>query len=198
MKIHFFQKILLIAALLGVTFLYGQYEKKKFYGDTSGEANAPVLKVLPDFKVVSVETQSEIKSKEFIAGSSGAFVHIWGTWCAPCEKEMPEFLSYAEKVQSKGVKFLLIAVNDEEAKINKFLSRFPAIPKNVTFAIDKTNTVMDSLGTLKVPETFLFSSTGKHINKFIGPQDWMAESYQTRLDFWLKDQKLDDRKIETH
>jgi cytochrome c biogenesis protein CcmG/thiol:disulfide interchange protein DsbE len=198
MKLNFFQKILLITALLGLTFLYGQYEKKKFYGASSGEASAPVLKVLPDFNVVGVETQTQIKSNDFLIGSRGAFVHIWGTWCAPCEKEMPEFLAYAEKVQDKGVKFLLIAVNDEEAKINKYLSRYPNIPKNVTFAIDKENRVMDSLGTLKVPETFLFGSNGKHINKFIGPQDWMAESYQTRLDFWLNDQKMEDRKIETH
>ena len=78
------------------------------------------------------------------------------------------------------------------------MARFPKVTKNVTFAIDKENRVMDLLGTLKVPETFLFNSAGKHINKFIGPQDWMAESYVTRLSFWLNDQKMEDRKIETH
>lgn len=197
MKLNFFQKILLIAALLGLTFLYGSYERKVFYG-SSADNSAPVLKVLPDFNVTNVESMAVIKSNDFLAGSTGAFVHIWGTWCAPCEKEMPEFLSYAAKVQDTGVKFLLIAVNDEEMKIKKFLTRFPNIPKNVTFAIDKENRVMDQLGTLKVPETFLFNSTGKHINKFIGPQDWLAESYVTRLSFWLNDQKLEERKIETH
>lgn len=198
MKINFFQKIILVAALLAVTFLYAQYERKQFYGSNSGELNAPVLKVIPEFKVTNVANMQEINSTEFLKGSNGVFVHIWGTWCAPCEKEMPEFLTYASKVQEKGVKFLLIAVNDEEVKINKFLTRFPNIPKNVTFAIDKENRVMDLLGTLKVPETFLFNSAGKHINKFIGPQDWLAESYQTRLGFWLNDQKLEDGKIETH
>lgn len=197
MKLNFFQKILLIVALLGLTFLYARYEKKVFYG-SSADSSAPVLKVLPEFNVTNVESMAVIKSSDFVAGSTGAFVHIWGTWCAPCEKEMPEFLSYAAKVQDSGVKFLLIAVNDEEAKIKKFLTRFPNIPKNVTFAIDKENRVMDQLGTLKVPETFLFNSTGKHINKFIGPQDWLAESYVTRLSFWLNEQKLEDRKIETH
>lgn len=197
MKLNFFQKCLLIVALLGLTFLYASYERKVFYG-SSADNSAPVLKVLPEFNVTDVGSNAVIKSSDFVAGSAGAFVHIWGTWCAPCEKEMPEFLSYAGKVQDKGVKFLLVAVNDEEAKIKKFLTRFPNIPKNVTFAIDKENRVMDQLGTLKVPETFLFSNTGKHINKFIGPQDWLAESYVTRLDFWLNDQKVDERKIETH
>ena len=197
MKLNFFQKCLLIVALLGLTFLYASYERKVFYG-SSADNSAPVLKVLPEFNVVDVGSNAAIKSSDFVAASAGTFVHIWGTWCAPCEKEMPEFLSYAAKVQDTGVRFLLVAVNDEEAKIKKFLNRFPNIPKNVTFAIDKENRVMDQLGTLKVPETFLFSSTGKHINKFIGPQDWLAESYVTRLSFWLNDQKAEDRKIETH
>lgn len=197
MKLNFFQKILLIAALLGLTYLYASYERKVFYG-SSADNSAPVLKVLPEFNVTNVESKAVIKSNDFLAGSTGVFVHIWGTWCAPCEKEMPEFLAYAAKVQDTGVKFLLIAVNDEEMKIKKFLTRFPNIPKNVTFAIDKENRVMDQLGTLKVPETFLFNSTGKHINKFIGQQDWLSESYVTRLSFWLNDQKLEERKIETH
>lgn len=197
MKLNFFQKVLLIVALLGLTFLYGRYERKVFYGE-SADNSAPVLKTLPEFNVTTIDTNTVIKSTDFVTGSAGLFVHIWGTWCAPCEKEMPEFLGYAAKVQDSGVKFLLVAVNDEEMKIKKFLTRFPNIPKNVTFAIDKENRVMDRLGTLKVPETFLFNSAGKHINKFIGAQDWMAESYVTRLGFWLNDQKMDERKIETH
>lgn len=197
MKLNFFQKVLLIATLLGLTFLYARYERKQFYGSHS-DNSAPVLKVLPDFNVVNVASMAVIKSNEFLTGSTGVFIHIWGTWCAPCEKEMPEFLSYAARVEDKGLKFLLVAVNDEEAKIKKFLTRFPNIPKNVTFAIDKENIVMDQMGTLKVPETFLFNSAGKHINKFIGPQDWLADSYVTRLSFWLNDQKLEERKVETH
>jgi cytochrome c biogenesis protein CcmG/thiol:disulfide interchange protein DsbE len=197
MRLNFFQKLLLIFSLLLLTFLYARYERKKFYGSETDQLDL-VLKTLPEFNVINVATQENIASKDFLVGSNGGFVHIWGTWCAPCEKEMPEFLSYASKLEARGLKFLLVAVNDEEPKIKKYLTRFPNIPKNVTFAIDKENRVMDLLGTLKVPETFLFNSSGKHLNKFIGPQDWMAPSYETRLNFWLNDQKSDDRKIETH
>jgi len=198
MKLHFIQKLLIVFALLGLTVLYAYYERNKFYGSQSSEITAPVLKELPSFNVVGMNIPGLINSKEFAKDSQGAFVHIWGTWCAPCEKEMPEFLTYAEKVEGRGLKFLLVAVNDEEVKIQKFLKRFPNIPKNVRFALDTDNKVMDLLGTLKVPETFLFSPEGKHINKFIGPQDWLSESYITRLSFWLNDQKPEDRKIETH
>jgi cytochrome c biogenesis protein CcmG/thiol:disulfide interchange protein DsbE len=110
---------------------------------------------------------------------------------------MPEFLKYAESVKGKGVKFLLIAVNDEETKIKKFMGRY-SIPQNVAIVMDKENTVMDLFGTLKVPESFLFDNNGKHINKFIGPQEWLQDSFKTRLDFWLNMQNSVERKIETH
>ncbi|MGZ3809766.1 MAG: TlpA family protein disulfide reductase, partial [Bacteriovorax sp.] len=88
-------------------------------------------------------------------------------------------------------------VNDDEVKIKKFMGRF-SLPKNVLVVMDRENKVMDLFGTLKVPESFLFDSTGKHINKFIGPQEWAQESYKTRLDFWLNTQNFIERKIETH
>ena len=198
MKINFFQKLALIFIVLGLTYAFALYEKKKLYGDSDNRFTEPVLKELPLFNVTSIASGEHLTSKKFLEGSKGVFVHIWGTWCAPCEKEMPEFLGYAKKLEETGIKFLLVAVNDEELKIKKFLTRFPVLPKNVVFAIDKENRVMDSLGTLKVPETFLFNSSGKHINKFIGPQDWLAESYITRLNFWLNNEKAEDRKIETH
>lgn len=196
MKFNFFHKVLIIVAVLAVTFAYAYYERSKFYNDSS--MNDLVLKELPSFDVVATHTQETINSLDFNRNSEGTFVHIWGTWCGPCEKEMPDFLAYASKIQDTGVKFLLVAVNDEDAKIKKFLSRFPNIPKNVTFVQDTQNKVMDLLGTLKVPETFLFSKEGKHINKFIGPQDWIAESYVTRLNFWLNKEEVDLKKVESH
>lgn len=193
----FFSKLLLIFSILLLTYLYAQYERKKYYSNNDNSVSESFLKVLPNFATVEVATNTALNSREFLKSSSGVFVHIWGTWCAPCEKEMPDFLKYAEDVKEKGVKFLLIAVDDEDVKVRKFMARF-VIPKNVTIVLDKKNIVMDLFGSLKVPETYLFDGSGKHINKFIGPQDWMQESYKTRLDSWLNIRNLVDRKIETH
>lgn len=193
----FFSKLLLIFSVLLMTYLYAQYERKKYYSYGENSPSELVLKQLPNFNSIEVSTNNPINSIEFLKGSNGVFVHIWGTWCAPCEKEMPEFLKYAQSVQDKKVNFLLIAVNDEKMKIKKFMSRFD-IPKNVIIVIDSENKAMDLFGTLKVPESFLFDSSGKHIAKLIGPQEWGQESYKTRLDFWLNRQNPRERKIETH
>lgn len=200
MRVHFFTKLAIITLVTLLTFSYALYERNKYYGANDNSAQEPTLKKLPEFSTVDVSSGAVVRSYDYLKGSRGLFVHIWGTWCAPCEKEMPEFLKYAQSVEGKGVKFLLVAVNDEEMKIKKFMSRF-TLPKNVLVVLDKESKVMDAFGTLKVPETFLFEASGKHINKFIGPQEWQQESYQTRLDFWLgaqNDQNYVDRKIETH
>ncbi|MDO9182970.1 MAG: redoxin family protein [Bacteriovorax sp.] len=192
----FFSKLILIFTVLLMTYLYAQFQRQKYYS-VSNLANELVLKQLPTFSGIDVVDGKLVNSVEYLKGSSGVFVHIWGTWCAPCEKEMPEFLKYADVVKNRGIKFLLIAVNDDEAKVKKFMSRFK-IPENVTVVLDKDNSAMDLFGTLKVPESFLFNSNGKHINKFIGPQEWLQESYQTRLSFWLNIENSVERKIETH
>lgn len=192
----FFSKLVLIFAALALTYLYAQYEKRKYYSSNTTE-NELVLKTLPDFTSTEVSTGNKINSYEYLKGSKGLFVHIWGTWCAPCEKEMPEFLKYADSLNDKGVKFLLVAVNDEDIKIKKFMARF-VLPSNVIVVRDTENKIMDLFGTLKVPESFLFNGTGKHVNKFVGPQEWLQESYKSRMDFWLNLQNSVERKIETH
>ena len=193
----FISKLILIFSILALTFLYAQYERRKYYLSYENASSEFFLKQLPNFNSNDVSSGKVVNSLEYLKGSGGLFVHVWGTWCGPCEKEMPEFLTYAESVKEKGIKFLLVAVNDDEVKVKKFMGRF-AIPQNVSIVLDSQNLTMDLFGTLKVPETFLFDFEGKHINKFVGPQEWLQESYKTRLNFWLNTKNLVERKIETH
>ena len=199
MRINSFSaKVLIIISLICAIFFYAQYQRNLYYSNDVSQENSFALKSLPVFAVNEIQSNKSINSNNFLMGSGGVFVHIWGTWCGPCEKEMPEILKFAESVKGKGIKFLFVAVNDDEVKVKKFLSHFPEIPSYVTIALDKENKVMDLFGTLKVPETFLFNSTGKHVNKFVGPQEWAQESYKSRIDYWLNPSNSSNRKIETH
>lgn len=165
--------------------MYALYERKKVYVYEDSGATEQVLKQLPDFQVYEIGTQKTLQSKDMIAGNVGLFIHIWGTWCAPCEKEMPELIAWAKYLNGRGIKFVLLAVNDDEVKIQKFMKRFLPLPSNIVLTIDRDNKVMERFGTLKVPETFLFNKEGKHLNKFVGPQEWLQESFNTRLPVWL-------------
>ena len=185
MRFTFLPKIAIILSIIILTYLYAVWEKQKYYNRDDNYSASLVLKELPAFTAYTIDSQKISVNSASLAGVNGVFIHLWGTWCGPCETEMPAFLAYADKVKSKGVKFYLIAVGDEINNVKKFLKKFPTIPENVTIAMDLDNKIMDLFGTLKVPETFLFNSAGKHINKFVGPQEWSQESYLSRLDLWL-------------
>lgn len=185
MRLSFLSKTAIILSVIILTYFYALWEKQKYYSHEDNYSASLVLKDLPSFTAYSLDNQKISVNSTSLVGTRGVFIHLWGTWCGPCEHEMPEFLAFAEKAKSKGVKFYLIAVGDEINNVKKFLKKFPNIPDNVTIAMDLDNSVMDLFGTLKVPETFLFNSEGKHINKFVGPQEWSQDSYLSRLDFWI-------------
>lgn len=42
-------------------------------------------------------------------------VNFWATWCAPCRKEIPEFVKMQTELEAKGLQFIGIAIDDAEA-----------------------------------------------------------------------------------
>ena len=198
MKSSFFTKLAIIFAILGMTYLYALYERNRFVKMDEESLGAPVLKTLPIFNLQTFPTAVAVTDKDLLGKGRGFFFHIWGSWCGPCEEEMPQFLDYARKVKDLGINFALVAVNDKAEDVDKFMKRFGQLPENVTIYIDTENKIMEKFGTFKVPETFLFDSQGKNANKFVGPQDWLADSYVTRLDTWLGPKPVMMNQVETH
>lgn len=198
MKMSFFSKLAIIFGLLGLTYLYSTYERNKFVRMDEENLGAPVLKTLPNFNLEIFPSAAPLASADLLGKGRGFYFHIWGSWCGPCEEEMPQFLDYARKLTNEGVSFLLVAVNDKPEDVAKFMKRFGQLPPNVTIAIDKENKIMEKFGTFKVPETFLFDKQGKNVNKFVGPQDWMADSYVTRLNTWLGPVSAPMIQVESH
>ena len=173
-------KIITICLIVGLTLAYSVYEKRKItlLQENSGE----ILQTLPTFVMYKLEDNSPISSQQMLMGSKkGAIVHFWGTWCAPCEKELPSFIEFSKKFNSIGLNVYLVAVNDDAKKVKKFMKRFKNLPENIKLALDPKGITLPLFGTIKVPETYLFDETGKHLVKFVGPQDWDHPSYYKRV-----------------
>jgi thiol-disulfide isomerase/thioredoxin len=56
-----------------------------------------------------------------LAGSV-AVVNFWGSWCAPCRVESPQFQQVSTQVASQGVRFLGVNVKDEEQFAKAFVA----------------------------------------------------------------------------
>ena len=179
MKFTFYHKVLLILILFSGTYLYSVWQKKTIY-NLAGSTEL-ILKELPKYPLLNVKSGKQTDTwKEMSTSAKGLFVHFWGTWCAPCETELPSFLDFAGKLKEKNVQFVLLAVNDKKKDILKFMKRFKNLPENVIIALDEKGDAMSAFGSGRVPDTYLFDGNRQHLTKFVGPQAWELSQYLDR------------------
>ena len=180
-------KLITFIFILSGTLSYSFYLKKSF--SSLEEHNLkPILKSIPDIDIVDSLTKQTVNlKKESTRNKNGSLVHFWGTWCGPCEEELPSFIELSKKFQNTGETFFLVAVNDDKKDLKKFLKRFKALPKNVKVLLDNSGSLMSSFGVVKVPETFIFDNKGRSLKKYSGPQDWSYSYYFKTINDLLRD-----------
>ena len=194
-----------VALIMTLTLLYGLYTKRSIESVLT-DGSSLVLKDMPRFSLESFsDSKKEVITDHSLFRSSDrlGFVHFWATWCAPCEAELPDFISLVRKYEKSGVRALLIAVQDDVNKMKKYLKKFKDLPSNIDIVHDKTGELMSRFGTVKIPETYLFDRNNKNLNKYVGPQDWSQKRFSDRIDFYLLSLKMDPIKsknypIESH
>ncbi len=180
-----FIRIAAILSLIALTTVYIFWQKKDLESQlVSPSQSTAVLAKLPSAKFETLE------GGEFDLGSLKydlLVVHYWGTWCAPCEAELPELLKLIEAFKKPGIKFLLVAVNDEVIKVKKHLKE-KQIPDDlpIIWLLDNKNIHKDIFGTTRVPETYVFSSDKTTLRKFVGPQDWNKPAFFQTFDEFLQ------------
>lgn len=184
-------RILVIAALVGMTIFYTVYQSKSLETQlVSDTAADPILKTLPKAGLTNLKGE-KFDLEEFYKNEKVEllFVHFWGTWCGPCEAELPELLHMIKRFENRpGIKFLLVAVNDESRLVEKKMKALP-VPSNTNlyWVLDNDQVHRTDFGTTRVPETFVFSGDKTTMRKFLGPQEWnkplffqiLDELYQT-------------------
>ncbi|MCZ2806261.1 TlpA disulfide reductase family protein [Modestobacter sp. VKM Ac-2983] len=102
-------------------------------GEFRFEAATPDAEVIPEGERASAPEFSgtllgggRFDSDE-LAGDV-AVLNFWGSWCAPCRVESPEFQEVYTEVRDDGVQFLGLNVKDEEQLATAFVES-----KGITF-----------------------------------------------------------------
>jgi thiol-disulfide isomerase/thioredoxin len=109
------------------------------------------------------------------------FLNFWGTWCPPCRKEWPTIQKLYD-TRKGNVDFVLIAMNDQEPAVRKFLAENKY---NVPVYIAQSP-ISEKLLPKAFPTTFLLDKNGRILIKEDAYRDWNTESVHQFIDNILK------------
>jgi len=110
------------------------------------------------------------QSSEWI-GKQPVVINVWGTWCPPCRREIPELVRLYDEYHKKGVEMLGMAVarGDTPQKVESFAEQH-----NMKWVmLMAQNQHLYALGVLTgVPTTIFYDRKGHEVNRFVGPRDY--------------------------
>jgi peroxiredoxin len=142
-----------IAIALGYTF-YSNFFADKSVVRVGEEAVNFVTTDLNDNRIELTELRGQ-----------GVFLNFWGTYCPPCEREMPNMEKFYQIYHDKGVEIIALDVDEPELTVRSFVDRH-----KLTFpiAIDKGRNITDAYGVSPLPTTVLIDEYGKVVKVHIG------------------------------
>jgi tetratricopeptide (TPR) repeat protein len=105
-------------------------------------------------------------------------VNIWGTWCAPCVMEMPEFQELHKKYQNdKDVAILTINNDADLETVKKFMTG-----KKYDFAVLRDEKYLETVSINAFPTTWFIDRDGKISFVKIGATDKLTEEFSWRIE----------------
>lgn len=102
-------------------------------------------------------------------------VHVWATWCGPCQKELPGFNKFSAKYK-KHFNILAISadmaekVEEAKEKVTTFCKQ--AGYNDICLAFDHKADFVRALGLQGVPTTIFYDKEGKEIGRINGATFW--------------------------
>lgn len=146
--------LLILGAAVAYT-LYANFTKKDV-------EKVAIGKTAPDFVLVDMNGEKHRLSDY---KGQGVFLNFWGTWCKPCEKEMPYINNQFKQFTDKNVTVLAVNVGESDLAIQKFLDRhqleFPILK-------DKDGQVMTAYKIGPLPATYMIDKDGKVVQYHTG------------------------------
>lgn len=149
-------------------------------GDSLRERLVNVGDTAPQFAITS-DRGTKLSRTEF--GGKLLVLNFWATWCPPCVNELPSLNAMARALAPKGVVVVGISIDQDEKAYKAFTQRFKL---SFETARDPEANISSEYGTFKIPETYVITSDGKVVEKFISDRDWMDPALLKRLEGYVR------------
>ncbi|MBM01447.1 MAG: hypothetical protein CL762_01820 [Chloroflexi bacterium] len=93
-------------------------------------------------------------------------IDFWASWCPPCIQEASVLSSSYEYWQSKNIRYIGIALWDNETSVKKFVEKYDF---KYDITLDKDGKYAINYGVKALPEKFFINKDGEIVKKYIGP-----------------------------
>ncbi len=97
-------------------------------------------------------------------------VNVWGTWCAPCRKELPSLQRLSEALGAQDYAVVGIALDHDDHLVREYL-RERGVGFENHLAEDVAQMQRD-FGVKVVPSTFILAKGNIVARNIIGPREW--------------------------
>jgi len=128
------------------------------------EAFRPIAvgQLVPELTVRTLEGDSA----RIAAGEPVTLLHVWATWCGPCQKEFPEIEAIQREFGPRGLRVVAVSVDEgDDDPVRAF-----AEDKGATFEIgrDPDGSIRRLYQGIGVPESYLISADGRLLVRQFG------------------------------
>ncbi|MUK87233.1 thiol-disulfide oxidoreductase ResA [Ornithinibacillus sp. L9] len=120
----------------------------------------------PDFQLEQINHNNEIETIRLSDyEGKGVMLNFWGTWCPPCEAEMPYMQELYPKYKEKGIEIIAVDLNDTRLNVKQFIDKY-----ELTFPVpfDNKGVVSDLYKIGPMPTTYFISPDGEIVEKVEG------------------------------
>jgi peroxiredoxin len=105
-------------------------------------------------------------------------LNFWATWCEPCTSEMPAMERLYRSLEGERFELVAVSIDEKPGEVIDFAERF-----GLTFPLvhDADQSVYKAYQTMGVPESLLIDAGGRVVERYVGPREWDAAAYRTRV-----------------
>lgn len=144
---------------------------------TEADADPPAQQPDASYDVVLRTLDGKPVSLRTLKGKA-VFMNFWATWCPPCVAEMPGIQKLYEATQSENVAFVMISVDKDFDKLQRFMRR-----KKYTFPVYQLaeNSIPALYASKAIPTTFVISGNGKLTLRHEGMANYNTAAFKAFL-----------------
>jgi len=149
------------AALMGGAWALVRFSPEQVRVSVGAEA--------PDYRVFRLGRNDTVSLRGSYRGQV-TLINIWGTFCVPCQAEMPAMQRIYDSLAPRGFRIAAVSVDPVGPEtVRRFADKY-----HLSFDIlqDQAGDIQQAYQTTGVPESFLLNRQGVIVKRVIGAHEW--------------------------